>query len=65
MSAWPTYLTISCMALEVNEETETLAAMAVATGATPLINDDDSSPPAIVDMLLNAEETQECSNGIP
>lgn len=52
------------MALEVNEETKTLAAMAEATGATPLIDDDDSSPPAI-DMLLNAEETQECSNGIP
>lgn len=52
------------MALEVNEETKTLAAMAEATGATPLIDDDDSSPPAI-DMLLNAEETQECSNGNP
>lgn len=52
------------MALEVNEETKTLAAMAEAIGATPLIDDDDSSPPAI-DMLLNAEETQECSNGNP
>jgi hypothetical protein len=41
------------MALEVNEEAETMSAMAEATGATPLINGDDSSPPAM-DMFLNA-----------
>ena len=39
-------------ALEVDEETEESAAMADAMGAAPLINEDDSSPPAM-DLFLN------------
>jgi hypothetical protein len=40
-------------ALEINEEAETKAAWAEATDATPLINEDNSSPPAM-EMFLNA-----------
>ena len=40
-------------ALEMNEEAETIAARAEATDATPLINEEDSSPPAM-EMFLNA-----------
>ena len=39
-------------ALEVNEVSETMAAMAEAKLATPLINEDDASPPAM-DVFLN------------
>jgi hypothetical protein len=39
--------------LEVSNEAEIMAAKAEATDATPLINDNDSSPPAM-EMFLNA-----------
>ena len=41
------------LSLNVNEEEETIAARTEATDATPLINEYDSSPPAM-DVFLNA-----------